>query len=149
MTYADLAADPDLNEKLRALNWRLEQDVPYGEAPQKLSLTESLRERLEPEKVLKDALFIALDGDGLVGMSSLWRYGTVLETDFTGVLPAYRGRGVAALMKLKGIRYAQKHGFAEMRTATDAVNGPMRRLNECLGFVAEPARLRLEKRLVR
>ena len=101
--------------------------------------------RLEPEQVLKDALFIALDGETFVGMSSLWRYGTYLETDFTGVLPAYRGRGVAALMKLRGVRYAQENGFAELRTANDAVNGPMRRLNEGLGFVAQPARLRLEK----
>ena len=147
--YRDLAADPDLDEKLRLLNWRLENDVPYGEAPQKLSPVEFARECLEPEQVLKDALFIALDGETFVGMSSLWRYETRLETDFTGVLPAYRGRGIAALMKLKGIRYAQENGFAEVRTVNDAVNGPMRRLNEGLGFVARPALLRLEKRLVR
>lgn len=147
MTYQNLAADPDLDEKLRMLNWKLENDVPYGEAPQKLSPAEFSRERLEPEQVLKDALFIALNGETFVGMSSLWRYGTRLETDFTGVLPAYRGRGVAALMKLKGVRYAQENGFAELRTANDAVNGPMRRLNESLGFVAQPALLRLEKQL--
>ena len=147
MTYRDLAADPDLEEKLRMLNWRLENDVPYGEAPQKLSSVEFARERLEPEQVLKDALFIALDGETFIGMSSLWRYGTYLETDFTGVLPAHRGRGVAALMKLKGVRYAQGNGFAELRTVNDAVNGPMRRLNEGLGFVAQPALLRLEKQL--
>ncbi len=147
VTYRDLADDPDLDEKLRLLNWRLENDVPYGEAPQKLSPVEFLRERLEPERVLKDALFIALDCETFIGMSSLWRYGTYLETDFTGVLPAYRGRGVAALMKLRGVRYAQEHHFAELRTANDAVNGPMRRLNEGLGFVARPALLRLEKQL--
>ena len=152
-TYQDLAADPDfvanpdLDEKLRVLNWQLENDVPYGEVPQKLGSEEFARERLEPEPVLKDAFFIALDGETLVGMSSLWRYGTYLETDFTGVVPAYRGRGVAALMKLKGVRYAQENGFAELRTANDAVNGPMRRLNEGLGFIAQPARLRLEKQL--
>ena len=85
--------------------------------------------------------------DLLVGMSSLWRYGVRLETDFTGVLPAYRGRGVVALMELKGIRYAQEHRFAELQTANDAVNGPMRRLNERLGYAEQPARLRLEKHL--
>lgn len=103
--------------------------------------------RLEPEQVLKDAFFVALEGETFIGMSSLWRYGARLETDFTGVLPAYRGRGIAALMKLKGVRYAQEHRFAELRTANDAVNVPMRRLNERLGFVAQPARLRLEKQL--
>lgn len=146
-TYPDLAADPERDEKLRVLNGQLERDVPYGEPPKELDLEAFLRERLAPKAVLKDALFVATKGQTFVGMSSLWRYGTRLETDFTGVLPAYRGRGIAALMKLKGVRYAQTHGYAEVRTTNDAVNGPMRRLNERLGFVEQPGLLRLEKRL--
>ncbi len=146
-TYPELVTDPDRDEKLQALNWRLEQDVPHGKKPTELSLGAFLRERLEPEAVLKDAFYIALDGDVSIGMSSLWNFGAYLETEFTGVLPEYRGRGVAALMKLFGIRYAQQHGFAEIRTTNDAGNKAMRRLNEQLGFRVQPALLRLEKRL--
>ena len=146
MTYPGLAADADRDDKLRALNYQLEKDVPYGEPPTELGLKAFRRERLEPDSVLKDAFFVALDGQTPVGMSSLWRFGTYLETDFTGVLPAYRGRGIAALMKLKGVRYAQENGFAELRTANDAANGPMRRLNGRLGFAEHAALLRLEKR---
>lgn len=50
-------------------------------------------------------------------------------------------------MKLRGVRYAQENGFTELQTANDAVDGPMRRLNERLGFVPQPALLRLEKPL--
>jgi len=145
-TYSELATDPGRDEKLRALNWRLEQDVPHGKKPTELSLEAFLRERLEPKAVLKDAFYIALNGDAFVGMSSLWNQ-TYLETDFTGVLPEYRGRGIAALMKLSGIRYAQRHGFTEIRTTNDVGNEAMRRLNEQLGFEVQPALLRLEKQL--
>ena len=119
-TYLDLAADPGRDEKLRALNWRLEQDVPHGKQPTELDLAAFLRERLEPEAVLKDTFYIALDGDTFIGMSSLWNFETYLETEFTGVLSEYRGRGVAALMKLLGVRYAQQRGVAEIRTTNDA-----------------------------
>ena len=146
-TYPELVTDPHRDEKLRALNWRLEQDVPHGEQPTELDLRAFLRERLEPEAVLKDAFYIALDGDVFIGMSSLWNFGAYLETEFTGVLPEYRGRGVAALMKLLGIRHAQQHGFAEIRTTNDVGNEAMRRLNEQLGFRGQPALLRLEKQL--
>lgn len=146
-TYPELAADPARDEKLRALNWRLEGDVPYGEPFTELSLEAFLRERLEPKAVLRDAFFIAVAEETLIGMSSLWNFETYLETEFTGVLPEYRGRGVAALMKLRGVRYAEQRGFPEIRTTNDVGNDAMRRLNERLGFRAQAALLRLEKEL--
>ncbi len=146
-TYPELAADPARDEKLRALNWRLEGDVPHGEPLTKLSLEAFLRERIEPGAVLKDAFFVAVAGETFVGMSSLWNFRSYLETEFTGVVPDYRGRGVAALMKLLGIRYAQQRGFTEIRTTNDVGNNAMRRLNERLGFRTQPALLRLEKQL--
>ncbi len=147
VSYDDLSGDTERNEKLRALNWRLEQDVPYGETPTELSLDIFVRERLERPEVLGDAFFVALHGEDYIGMSSLWQRGTFLETEFTGVLPEYRGRGLAMLLKLMGIRYAQAHGSTELRTTNDAVNGAMRAVNERLGFRAQPALLRLEKTL--
>lgn len=146
-TYPQLSDDPARDEKLRALSWQLEQDVPYGEPPTELDLEAFRRERLAPAPVLEDAFYVAVSGGRYLGMSSLWDYGAYLETEFTGVLPEYRGRGVAALMKLLGVRYAQRRGVAEVRTTNDAGNDAMRRLNEQLGFVAQPALLRLEKQL--
>ena len=146
-TYLELVTDPVRDEKLRALGWRLEQDVPHGKPPTELNLEAFLRERLEPEAVLKEAFYISVMGEAFVGMNSLWNYGTYLKTEFTGVLPEYRGHGVATLLKLRGIRYAQQHSFPEIRTTNDAGNTAMRRLNERLGFGAQPALLRFEKQL--
>lgn len=42
--------------------------------------------------------------------------------DMTGVLRPYRGRGVATLLKLRGIRYAQAHGNRPLYTVNDSAN---------------------------
>jgi len=106
-----------------------------------------LRERLEPKAVLRNAFYIAVTGETYIGMSSLWNFKTYLETEFTGVLPEYRGRGVAALMKLRSVHYAEQRGFPEIRTTNDVGNDAMKRLNERLGFRAQAALLRLENQL--
>lgn len=146
-TYPELADDPARDKKLRTLSWQLEQDVPYGEPPVELDLEAFRRERLAPAAVLEDAFYVAVRGERYLGMSSLWSYEAYLETEFTGVLPEYRGRGVAVLMKLLGVRYARQRGFSEVRTTNDVRNSAMRWLNQQFGFVAQPALLRLEKQL--
>ncbi|MFO7547023.1 MAG: GNAT family N-acetyltransferase, partial [Trueperaceae bacterium] len=62
-------------------------------------------------------------------------------------LPAYRGRGIATLLKVKGIAYARDHGYDEIRVVNDEQNDAMRAINHKLGFVPRPARLRFEKSL--
>jgi hypothetical protein len=59
---------------------------------------------------LPDACFIALAGATFIGYSNLSMGEEGFNTEMTGMLPAYRGRGVATLLKLAGIRYAQAHG---------------------------------------
>jgi mycothiol synthase len=149
VTYAESAQDPSRDAKLHELSWRLEQDIPYGIAPTPLPLDTFLRERIEPNYVLHDALFIATDGNDYVGLSSLWEGGggRYLEADLTGVLPAYRGRGIATLLKVKGIAFARDRGYDEIRVVNDEQNEAMRRINQRLGFVPRPALLRLEKAL--
>jgi RimJ/RimL family protein N-acetyltransferase len=62
-------------------------------------------------------------------------------------LPAYRGRGVAPLLKLAGIRYAQEQGKPRLDTQNDAVNTAMVALNQKLGFVQIGATLRFVKQM--
>ena len=40
----------------------------------------------------------------------------------TGVLRPYRGKGVATLLKLRGIRYTQEHGKHKLWVVNDSVN---------------------------
>jgi len=61
------------------------------------------------------------------------------------VLRPYRGKGVATLLKLRGIRYAQQHGKSKLWVVNDSVNAAMLGLNQKLGFVREGANIRYVK----
>jgi len=54
------------------------------------------------------------------------------STEMTGVLRAYRGGGVATLLKLYGIQHAQMHGNGRLFTVNDAVNTAVLALNQKL-----------------
>jgi GNAT superfamily N-acetyltransferase len=69
------------------------------------------------------------------------------STDMTGVLPSYRGQGLATLLKLYSIRYAQEHGNRPIYTQNDSINLAMLGLNMKLGFVVSGADIRFVKML--
>ena len=52
----------------------------------------------------------------------------------TGILPAYRGKGLGSLMKAWQIAYARHQGFQRIETNMRESNLAMRRLNERYGF---------------
>ena len=94
---------------------------------------------------LPDACFIALKDVEFVGYSNLLEVEEGYSTDMTGVLRPYRGKGVATLLKLRGIRYAQQHGKSKLWVVNDSVNAAMLGLNQKLGFVREGANIRYVK----
>ena len=63
----------------------------------------------------------------------------------TGVARPYRGKGVATLLKLRGIRYPQEHGNQKLWVFNDSVNAAMLGLNEQLGFVRGGVNVRYRK----
>ena len=70
-----------------------------------------------------------------------------LYHNVTGVLPAYRGRGIAMALKLATIAYAQARGSTEIRTWNEVQNTGMLVINDRLGFVRQPAWITFEKSL--
>lgn len=68
-----------------------------------------------------------------------------LAYGYTGVLPAYRNRGIARAMKLYVLRWAKAEGFTLVRSFSDSRNEPMIRVNLHLGFVIQPPVLWMEK----
>ncbi len=56
------------------------------------------------------------------------------DTDLTGTLAAYRGRGLARYAKTDSLRRLHELGVHRVATANDDSNAPMRGLNESLGF---------------
>jgi len=144
-TYAVLEHDPDRLVKLYRLDKALWQDVPYGETITDRSLEQFEREEVQAPEFIPEACFIAMHGDEFVGYSNLTRTGDYFDIEMTGVLPANRGMGVATVLKLCDIRYAQAHGNRELWTVNDSINTAMIALNEKLGFQRQGATIRFVK----
>ncbi len=139
---------------LYELDWRLFQDVPLGEAVTKRPF-EAWRRELDDPHFSLDASFVALDArrdDSLMGQfvgyscllsnpAGFWMIG------MTGVLPEYRGLGIAKALKLRGAQFVQAHSGGEIRTFNDPPNTAMLSMNAALGFVRQPDRLRYAKEL--
>ncbi len=145
-TYAGLERDPRRLEKLWDLDRELWQDVPYGEAVTRPGLERFEKELVLSPDFLPEACFVAVCGDAFAGYSLLLQGKGYYDTDMTGVRREYRGRGLATLLKIYGIRYAQDHGGCELRTVNDSVNTAMLALNEKLGYKRQGATIRFVKK---
>ncbi|MEU8256010.1 GNAT family N-acetyltransferase [Micromonospora inaquosa] len=77
----------------------------------------------------------AVEVDGEVAAFSLVkRDGDRMWSDFTGSLPAYRGRGLARLAKAAALHRAAANGVRVAYTSNDEANGPMLAINTRLGY---------------
>lgn len=115
-----------------------------------LPFEEFLVRELNLPNAIPGATFLAKDGDRVVGVSSLLTMDALsdaLDVGFTGVVPEYRGRGIAMALKLETIRYAQTHGYRQIQTGNLSQNLPMLRINLALGFEREPAWITFQKDL--
>ena len=72
---------------------------------------------------------------------------TRLKTGFTGTIRSYRRRGIATLLKVHAIQYAQQIGAQLIRTGNEEHN-PMYALNQRLGFKDLTTDLAFEKQFV-
>ena len=143
-SYAELADDPKRLVNLYELDWALWQSIPYGQAVTQRTLAQFTAEVDNPH-FLPAGCFIALADGHYIGYSSLSTTTEGFNTEMTGVLPGYRGRGVATLLKVYGIRYAVAQGKPRLDTQNDAVNTGIIALNQKLGFVPIGATLRMVK----
>jgi RNA polymerase sigma factor (sigma-70 family) len=130
--------DPRCVEKLYELTTHLYQDDPARGpiAPPAYNAREALM-WLEMPYVLPDAYFIARHGEEYVGISDLSLFEAVpggLTQGFTGIRREYRRRGLATVLKVCGIAYAQSRGYQIIQTFNRPEQLAIRALNEKLGF---------------
>lgn len=98
--------------------------------------------------LLRDGYFLAKLNGEYVGVSNLFRSQSeegALKQGLTGVLPQHRRHGIATALKLATVRYAQTHGYRQIRTRNNTHNRPMLAINEAMGFQKQPAWITLEK----
>ena len=65
----------------------------------------------------------------------------------TGTVRAYRGRGLAKLVKVDSLRRAQQAGYREAYTVNDTTNQPMLAINRWLGYQPGYRQWRYEREL--
>lgn len=90
---------------------------------------------------------LAEHGGELVGLSAVQLF---LEKHsacnlVTGVLPAFRQRGIAKALKLEAVRYARRSGASYIRADNDLTNHAMIAINRRFGYVPEPGRILMER----
>jgi ribosomal protein S18 acetylase RimI-like enzyme len=92
---------------------------------------------------------IALDGDKFVGLSAI-SYNAAEQIGYimiTGVDAAYRNRKIMQALTLRAINYARAKGATRVVTNVEAINAPMRAINQKFGFVEEPGKYEMERNL--
>jgi RimJ/RimL family protein N-acetyltransferase/N-acetylglutamate synthase-like GNAT family acetyltransferase len=121
---------PDLHRVYVAVR----ADVPRGHvSPVPFA---EFRSEIEGGLLDADGSVVVLKGDEPVAQSYVLtdREGGRADTDLTGTLAPYRGRGLARLAKTDSLRRLRALGVHSVVTANDEQNEAMRALNERLGF---------------
>jgi mycothiol synthase len=124
------------------------EDVPFGITGTHLDFEAFVAEELDENNFVPAGTMVALDGDRWVGLAALGRGADFLLASMTGIVRAWRGRGLARWLKLHTIRYALYAGSAELRTINDATNPAILALNRSLGFKPTAIDVRYRKDLL-
>ena len=110
-------------------------DVPSAHEVSPLPYEEFVAE-IEGGILDRDASAVVLEADEPVAFSLVHtdRESGRADTDLTGTLAAYRGRGLARFAKTDSLRRLHSLGIRTVVTANDDSNAPMLALNRSLGF---------------
>jgi ribosomal protein S18 acetylase RimI-like enzyme len=137
--------DPDQWRKLYDLDHALMLDVPFGQAVTFPSFEQWHKETSSDPQFDPAMVWIAVKEGAWIGFTSLETQPAFFVIGMTGVLPPFRGLGIAKRLKLEGVRYARGHGGLEIRTYNDSVNTAMLEMNWQMGFKRFRSKLRFER----
>ncbi len=149
-SFAELQSDPEYEQKLYELFFKIDADVPRVREFVPVGFEEFKRQNLENPKLLKAACFVAIQNGEWVGLSQQRSRpdATQLHTGMTGVLREHRGQNLALALKLQAINYAIQHGFTALHSNNASTNTPMLAINKKLGFERSASQIQLEKKFV-
>ena len=137
-----LAARPDLLDALYDVSDATSGDIPGSAVPHTAGTFEEwVAYDVDGPMARREAIFIALVDGEIAGYASLCVPGadpTTAWHDMTGVMPAFRGRGIAGALKRSAIVWAAANGFVRLETENNVGNAPMRAINAALGYAPLP-----------
>jgi GNAT superfamily N-acetyltransferase len=110
---------------------------------------EWLRQDWDHPDLRLDLSAAVLDGDEVVSFVTTTADAgrRVIWSNLTGTVPAYRGRGLAKVVKSAALTRSREAGFEQAFTGNDAANKPMLAVNEWLGYRVAAAAWTAEKTL--
>lgn len=141
LRFTTVAAEdsPDLRRRVHRLADAVDRDIPSVEPFQPVTHEQWLQDWFASPGARPDLMALAMDGDEPVALSTVtWPRGTAAFNGLTGVLPAYRGHGLATAVKVEALRLVRAAGADAIRTDNHARNAPMLAINERLGYRRKP-----------
>jgi GNAT superfamily N-acetyltransferase len=133
-TLAALGDTSHHRRLLYELNKTCSADIPGRGAF--FSYDEYIDQRFETPGFRPDGQILLIEGYDMAGMCALsyrpdrtWAF-----IEMTGVVPAYRKRGFATLLKVHALSAAQRWGARMVRTVNHPANEPIIAANRKLGF---------------
>lgn len=141
--------DPDRYRKLYGVMMEASDDVPTSVPRPHFSFEEWSQFWLENPATREDVFWIAREGDRIVGMSVLESpvVRGIPSTAFTGTVRSVRGRGIARALKYQSMAQAIEGGHTRVRTANDADNPAILRINQEMGYRPVAPLIELHRRL--
>ncbi len=135
------AGDTDRNRRrLFVLSEVLNRDIPTSDVlPEHPSFEEFCKDFDRPEWDSEALVLAETEAGEWVGLSQIGfqEHTQIGWTFMTGVLPSYRGRGIALALKLQTIDAAIARSCPLILTENHENNAPMRAINRKLGFVPD------------
>jgi len=141
---ATLADRPDLEHALYVLNTTVWPEIP-ALADEPVPSFEAWRaDTIEDVSFLPGLTLLAIQNERLAGAVEIYdNAGGVIFIGMTGVDPGFRRHGIARLLKSDLAWRAKAAGVIRIETYNDGTNDRIRALNESLGYVYLPWKLKL------
>ncbi len=140
-TLGEMESDPDHLRKIYDLDKETTSDEPDMSftPPPFDEMIDWLNRTLDAGRIHADGYLLAVHGNNIIGQTYLMinPIDQSVHVGTTGVARDFRRLGIATMLKVRSLQFAQAKGYQTMLTENEVRNVPIRELNQRLGFVPQ------------